>query len=351
MCSVVNISDCSFQDIACNDSVSLLEEDRLKTKSGSLESGSSKTQNSPVSSTVNINSNSAVKYNRTRKNVSIYHRSVSEQDSITDEAIDGADNNQRNPEETDILCPNEIPPADVQSVRRTIPSAPSASYSDEADIHAMETLLITPCDVDDVASLVNHRSLDTNYSEASTVPVRSMCPADGVNDLLSLDTMSDNVLFTALVAEPKPPQNNLSKLNTGRNLPTSNRRGDVDSCPDFGLGVPNNQHESQEWVVFDDDEDFLRPPPTPSMDHIRQLLRYELPLPTARNCDTSRQSTEVKQLFIPGAEHPDGQPNMCSYWKDTEQELFDAENDAEILYKMVSYPLWTSAIMIVMTLI
>ena len=305
-----------------------------------------------MSGSVNLNSNSVVKYNKTGKKVTIYHRSVSEQDSVADETVDDAVtcSNQRNPGETNSLCPHEIPPADVQIGLRTIPSAPPVSYSHEADIHTIETLLVRPCDVDDVASLANHRSIDTNYSEASTVPVRSMCPVDGVNDLLSLDTMSDNILFPALVAEIKPHQNNLSKLNTRRNLSTSNRRGDVDSCPDFGLGVPNIEHESQDWVVFDDDEDFLRPPPTPSMDHIRQLLRYELPLPTPRNCGqggTCRQSTEVKRLVIPGPEHTDEQPRMCSHWMDTEQELFNAENDAETLYKMVSSPIWTSTIMVV----
>ena len=253
-----------FQDITFSDSVSLLEEQRLKLKSSYLKSNSSKTPSSPPSSTINLNDDGTVKYNRSRNKEPKYHRSVSEQDSLTEET--GEDAQEINvviPEETDLLCTNEIPQADVhKETAMATPSAPPANYTDDGDVHEMETLLIRSCDVDDVVSLANHQSLATNYSDATTIPVRSMCPVGGVNDLLSLDTMSDNILFPALVAEAAPPnQNNLSKSNTPNNHRStpSDRRGDVDACPDFGLGVPNIQHESQDWVHFDAD-DFLRPP-------------------------------------------------------------------------------------------
>lgn len=330
--------------------MSLLEAQRLKSKCSSMKTNSPKAQSSPPSSSVNLNDDGTVKYNRTRKSLPLYHRSVSDQDSLPGATADSV--TIETSEKTGLLCANEIPQADVQRTTNSTvptPSAPPASYTDNGDIHEMETLMIRPCDVDDVASLANHQSLATGYSDATTVPVRSLCPVDGVSDLLSLDTMSDNVLFPALIAESKPNQNNLSKSGPGNNIPrTSNRGGDVDTCPNFGLRVPNIHNEAADWVNFDDD-DFLRPPPAPSMDHIRQLLRYELPIPSRGSWnnaaqdntgphtdDDSTQDTELKRPVCPRLMEQNESPRRCGNWNDTERELFDAESDAEVLYKMVS---------------
>ena len=336
--------------------MSLLEEQKLKAKLNSLKSNSSRSPSLPPSFSVSLNEDGTVKYNRTRKSAQRYHRSVSEQDSLPE--VNGEELIRINSEET-----NEIPQADVhKGTVMATPSAPPASYTDDGDVDEMETLLIRSCDVDDVASLANHQSLATNYSDATTLPVRSMCPVDGVSDLLSPDTMSDNMLFPALVADIPQNQNNLSKVQTASGIRSgtsaSARGGDVDICPDFGLGVPNIQQEGLDWILFENDDDFLRPPLTPSMDHIRQLLRYELPLPNLRNRpeegesstvqgivplngqplqrNSPRQDTEVKERFTSMVIQDDEPLRTCACWNDTGNELLVAEKDAEVVYKMAS---------------
>ncbi len=309
-----------------------------------------------------------------------YQRSVSEQDSFSQEIEDDEEqtiskskmyDSKSNELVDEIQKLTEIPPAEVQVLKdapnQAIPTAPplvSYDIEEEEDVHEMETLLVRNQTEDvPVVADAQPQSVVSNYSEASTLLVRSPAsPEAAVSDLLSFDTQSDNVLFPALIAEPARHPFRGSPL--GHNIPLSGSPGsDVDVCPDFGLGtVPRG---AADWVIFDGD-DMLQPPPAPSMDHIRQLLRYELPVPHVNQTPTrdpggvsshdmptlppptwnrnynpgvslatgttdnnnSRDQTTVK---VPYGDRGEAR---C-LWTDTARELVEAECEAEILYKMV----------------
>ena len=364
--------------------MSLLEENKTKAKSSSLKSDGSKTSSSSSAAT-NLEETSAKSKQKKKPDARPkYQRSVSEQDSFSQEIEDDDEqtiskskmyDSKSNELIDEIQKLTEIPPADVQVLKATpnqaIPTAPNqaiptapplVSYDieEEEDVHEMETLLVRNQteDVDDVAD-VQPRSVVSNYSEASTLLVRSPAsPEAAISDLLSMDTQSDNVLFPALIADP--PRHPFRGSPLGLNIPLSGSPGsDVDACPDFGLGaIPRG---AADWVIFDGDE-MLQPPPAPSMDHIRQLLRYELPVPhgsrgvgggvsshdlptlppptwnrnntgvsTGTGTTDNNNSRDQTAVKVPYREHGEAR---C-LWTDTAKELVEAECEAEILYKMV----------------
>ncbi len=211
---------------------------------------------------------------------------------------------------------NLVPPAAVPRAP-AVPSAPPASLD-----HVDEET--TPLRIDMDAGSV---SLATNYSQASTVPIRSWVP----------DPTRDGAAHA-----PEPARRGARSLSG---------RSEVDETPDFGL-TPCGSVNSR--VRSDMPSSSVAEFPTLPMVH-SQGPRLAAP---ATVCSAGLENTQLKETHTPqprGSQAqahiparlppqppalphtpPVAQAHRNAMWLDSDQDIFNAEIDVDFICKMVS---------------
>ena len=314
-----------------SDSVSLLEARRLKRhkKTGSLKESLSSASCSPVSSTVSVDA--IAKYNRNRK---FKKTTTGGNQQNAGDCVASEPTEDQSSEETKLLNTKPVVSKNAEDALLFRADMEQAGVHRPLALHSSP-----PTFSSDAQAPENLVSYASDYSQASTVPVRSLSPVGGIHDLMSIE--AENRLYPDLKAESRPRRAHENHPDMPRRNDNCLPGSDVDSAPDFGLTTSSNRPIGLDWEQFEGD--LLPPPSAPSMEYIRQLLMFENPLPTIREVrpeslgSTSgsvvgEQNTEVKEIVGSAARTV----SRGVQWKETETELFNAECDAEILYKMVS---------------